>query len=117
MATATRAWIPFFCSKTKTHMLALFEEFEGVWNLTAVDRTDSTAASERSGPLNIVGSFGLSPEYSGCPVCHADSCAQCGECAQLSCWQYGSMRFQCGMCGNVGDVSGAIESLSPLDLA
>jgi len=95
-------------------MMGRFEFSGGTWYLTSAAEVSAVQSSSPAmGPLS--GSFGLSPEYTGCPGCRADSIVCCGVCGELSCWQSSDPRFRCGFCGNEGVVSGRIEQVKPSD--
>jgi len=108
-----KTWVLMKCSRSPITMISEFEFSGEAWYLTsATEISDGQSSSPDMEPL--AGTFDLSPEYTGCPGCRADSivCCSCGE---LSCWKSSDPRFRCGFCGIEGVVSGRIEQLKPSD--
>lgn len=109
-----QAWVPMKCGQSSQTMTAYFELTDHCWYLTSV--TPAPAGQGRSHITTpMVGKFGISENYNGCLGCHADNYVRCGRCNELGCWNMSNPEFRCGWCGNVGPVSGSIESLSPAD--
>ena len=53
--------------------------------------------------------------YSGslmCPNCGCTSFVKCSKCGELTCHPLGGSTFKCAVCGNEGNVSGHIKSMS-----
>ena len=109
-----KTWVLMKCSRSPMTMISEFEFSGGAWYLTRA----TEISRGQSGPPQmepVAGTFNLSPDYTGCPGCRADSIVCCGACGELSCWKSSDPRFRCGFCGNEGVVSGRIEQVRPSD--
>jgi hypothetical protein len=107
------AWVRFTCSTDRSARVATFRKSGAQWQLAAV--SEQAEAPGGAGSLDVAGPFGIAPEYRGCPGCGNDSFVRCGGCGGLGCWRSAKAYFSCGVCGNEGEVSGSIESISALD--
>jgi hypothetical protein len=112
---AQRAWVRMFCAKDRQARVATFHRAGAEWQLLSVDGS-APSPSLAAGGLPVAGSFGIAPEYRGCPACGSDGYVRCTSCGQLSCWDSNHQRFACGNCESGGPVSGRIESLGALDI-
>src|SRR5215467_8933148 len=98
-------WIPMGCARSRSTTIAHFQFADGSWYLLDARKTEKRVV--RAGESSaLTGTFLLSPEYPGCPGCHADSIVCCNTCGELSCWQSSDQRFTCASCGAIGLVSG-----------
>ena len=109
-----QAWVPMKCGQSSQAMTAYFELADHCWFLTSVTSVPAGQAPVHA-TTPMVGEFSTSEKYNSCMGCHADSYVRCGRCSNLSCWNTSNSQFRCGWCGQVGYVSGSIESLSPVD--
>jgi hypothetical protein len=114
MAERSKAWVRMYCSTDRQARVATFRRAGREWQLTTVGGP-APSTSSAAGKLPVAGSFGISPEYPGCPGCRSDSYARCGNCNQIGCWRSSESYFRCGNCGDGGQVSGSIESLGAMD--
>jgi len=60
--------------------------------------------------VDTPGGIAPGPDYS-CPYCSANNFVCCGRCGRMTCWS-GTSSFVCRYCGNSGNVSGGITSVS-----
>jgi hypothetical protein len=108
-------WVRFHCSTDRSTRTATFRRVGDEFQLARVGPEPIPADGAPGGGLPVNGSFGLSPEYRGCPGCRSDSYVRCGSCGELGCWRSTQPYFTCGHCGNGGRVQGSITSISALD--
>jgi hypothetical protein len=106
-------WVAMRCGQSRSNLTARFAQQESSWLLSEVTAA-SRAAAVAEGLLNVSGSFGIAPGYTGCSSCGAKSFVQCGRCQRLSCYA-GTGNFTCGWCGNVGSITYTIEAMKALD--
>jgi hypothetical protein len=75
-------------------------------------RPGSVIPANGNGPVRAA--FNVTPDYTGCPHCGADNFVRCGRCQELSCYDTSWEIFHCPRCGNSGQVTGTIDSVSGL---
>lgn len=113
MARNEAVLFPINCISSHKEFLARYDfAYDEVWVLTygikeiqnEHIRTDAT----KSKKIDITNSR-TGPQYK-CPYCGNRDFVRCGLCEKLTCYS-GDGSFVCDHCGNVGGVSGTIESL------
>lgn len=86
--------------------------YDGAWVLTYGLKnmpSDESGISEgRMLKINISNSR-IGPQYK-CPYCGNKKFVRCGRCNKLTCYS-GDGKFTCDHCGNVGEVTGTIDTL------
>ncbi len=86
--------------------------YDGVWVLTYGLKN---MPSDRSGVFESemskidISNSRVGPQYK-CPYCGNTDFVRCGRCHKLTCYSGGG-KFTCDHCGNVGDVTGTIDTL------
>lgn len=108
------AWVDFRCSKSAVQAVAVFGGSGTGWQLQAVQPGSSSGGSA-VGQVPLTPPFSVSPDYSGCSGCGADSFVRCGACGRLACWRSTTRLFHCPWCEQSGEVQGSIESIGALD--
>lgn len=68
-----------------------------------------TVPQSASGSVNSRVSIDISEATTGpqyrCPYCGNESYVRCGQCKQLTCFNYGDRDFTCAHCGHIGTVT------------
>ena len=113
-SSARNAWVQIFCGRDRGARIATFIQAGNEWHLYSVSHTE-THRPGQSGGLPVAGSFGISPQYGGCPGCGSNSYVCWNACGELGCWSSATRYFTCGHCGRGGEVKGRIESVNTVD--
>ena len=102
------------CIKVRSDFKIRLECEDGNWCIVYATKLlpedfKKTARSPKS-ELQVDGGIYTGNSYS-CPYCGNRDIVKCSSCGGITCYN-GNGMFECKFCGNAGEVSGAIESLS-----
>lgn len=106
--------IPARCSRTKGTLGIRLEEIStNSWFATwAFKLSENSVKREGYDKFVITGTFGVSPQYPGCPFCEANSYFLC-NCGKVSCWNTLIPEITCPFCGLHTQVkAGGINNLN-----
>lgn len=105
------AFVPMTCSQTRRFLMTRFEWTGSSWDLQGASFARPSAESSALARQQLDGAFNTSQRYQGCPGCRANSYVRCRQCSELGCWDTSWPLFHCAVCGNSGEVGGAIDSV------
>jgi len=100
------------CAKKKKAFGIRFEKEKRHWVYTwAFPINEKTAHREQYDATRISGKLVEGTEYPGCPHCGARGFFYC-NCGKLNCWDGESWKATCAWCGNTGELTNGIDSIS-----
>lgn len=102
------------CAVTGQPQVGRFESRDEGWMLIGISRQRPGSVFHAEQTAGISGSFGVAPDYKGCPSCGAMEYAQCGCCSTMACYDTSRRVLRCPSCGRQGPVDGYIEQVSSL---
>jgi len=106
--------VPLTCAFTGNGGLAQFAETGGGYKLVSASRRAAKAGAEVEPRPSVVGSFGISSRYTGCPSCGVAGFVRCDRCGELSCHDDSAGdQFRCAVCGNQGRIVGVATTVTP----
>jgi hypothetical protein len=108
---AVKSFILMKCPDNEVYIVGVLYEQQGSWVLKYSAIASPSVVISPTDKRMISGTFGVSPEYAGCPACKATGYVKCSSCQQLSCWADVESTFTCGWCGTTGTVDGLITSI------
>lgn len=114
MAKHEAIFIPVNCISSHRTFYARYDyAYDNTWVLTYGLKTLPSESSGNIMSTNMskidVSNARVGPQYK-CPYCGNRSFVHCGKCHKLTCYS-GTGNFTCDHCGNIGEVSGVIDSL------
>jgi hypothetical protein len=105
----------FTCSSTKHPAVCRFVWSQDSWIFVGASRQRTDASVPAAGAAQSRNEWsGLSPAYAGRPSCGSDSYVRCGRCRQLGCLDESWPVFTCPSCGNSGQLTAGIDSISSM---
>ncbi len=102
------------CAVTGQPQVGRFESRGEGWMLIGISRQRPGSVFHAEEAAGISGSFGVAPDYKGCPSCGAMEYAQCGCCSTMACYDTSRRILRCPSCGRQCPVDGYIEQVSSL---
>lgn len=113
MARNEAVILPVKCvSAHKTFYARYDYAYDGVWvlayGLKSIPADGSGVSASGMSKIDISNSR-TGPQYK-CPYCGNRNYVRCGRCKKLTCYS-GNSTFTCDHCGNVGEVTGTIETI------